>query len=100
LPSAFANPATGTLGSSGANSLLGPGYFQVDVSLSRKIRITERQSFEIRADAFNIANRVNLNLPNTTLNGVNFGKITSDITAVGSASGDPRILQMAVKYAF
>ncbi|MGB6945974.1 MAG: TonB-dependent receptor [Bryobacteraceae bacterium] len=100
LPTAFADAATGTLGSSGANSLLGPGYFQVDVSLSRKIRITERQSIEIRADAFNIANRVNLNLPNTTLNGVNFGKVTSDITAVGSASGDPRILQLALKYAF
>jgi hypothetical protein len=98
--SAFAAPATGTYGSSGNNSLLGPGYFQVDVSLSRKFRITEHHALEIRADAFNIQNRVNLSIPNTTLNAGNFGKITSDITAVGSASGDPRILQMALKYSF
>ncbi len=99
--SAFAAPAEpGTFGSSGANSLLGPGYFQVDLSLSRKFVLHESHTLEFRADAFNIENRVNLSIPVTTLNSSNFGRVTSDITAPGSASGDPRIMQLSLKYAF
>jgi hypothetical protein len=98
--SAFSAPATGTFGSSGSNSLLGPGYFQVDVSLSRRFVMFEKHSLEFRADAFNIENRVNLSIPISTLTAGNFGRITSDITAAGSSSGDPRIIQMSLKYAF
>ncbi len=99
--SAFAAPATGTFGDSGAYSLVGPAYFQVDISLSRKFPIwRDRQTLEVRADVFNIANRVNLSNPVSTLTAPNFGKITSDITATGSASGDPRIIQLSMKYQF
>jgi hypothetical protein len=97
---AFGSPVTGTFGNSGANSLLGPGYFQIDVSLSRRFILHENHSLEFRADAFNLLNGVNFSIPVTTLNSSNFGHITSDITAPGSASGDPRIMQMSLKYAF
>lgn len=99
-PSAFSAPAPGTFGSSGANSLLGPGYVQVDVSLSRRFTTFEKQSLEFRADAFNLLNHPNFSIPVTTLNSANFGQITSDITAAGNASGDPRILQLSLKYLF
>jgi hypothetical protein len=98
--SAFGSPAIGTFGSSGANSLLGPGYFQIDLSLSRQFKLLENQSLEFRVDAFNVINEVNFSTPVTALNSPNFGHITSDILAPGSASGDPRILQLSLKYAF
>jgi len=99
--SAFAAPATGTFGSSGPNSLLGPGFLQVDVSASRRFTLVEHHTLEFRADIFNLPNKVNFSIPVTTpLTSSNFGKITSDITAPGSASGDPRIIQLSLKYAF
>jgi hypothetical protein len=99
---AFAAPPTGTLGDLGINNLEGPGYFDVDISLSRRFRIREKQYIEIRAEAFNIENRANYLNPgtvgiaggsaNSALNSSTFGKIQSDVS--------PRIMQFAVKYVF
>jgi hypothetical protein len=99
---AFGNPLTGTLGNSKVNSLEGPGFVEVDVALSRRFPITERQYFEIRAESFNIANHTNFLNPGTasiaggtagtTLNSSTFGKVLSDVS--------PRIMQFAIKYAF
>ena len=98
--SVFAAPASGTFGSSGANSLQSARFLQVDVSFSRRFTLVEHHTLEFRADVFNVPNTVNFNIPVTTLNSSNFGKITSDVTAPGSASGDPRIIQLSLKYAF
>jgi hypothetical protein len=100
LSSAFGSPTNGSFGSSGANSLKGPGFFQVDVSVSRRFHLYEHHTLEFRADIFNVPNHVNFSIPVTTLNSGNFGKITSDVLAPGSASGDPRIIQLSLKYAF
>jgi hypothetical protein len=99
---AFAYPANGTLGDFGINNLEGPGYFDVDISLSRQFRVREKQYFEIRAESFNIQNRANFLNPgavsiaggtaNSTLNSSTFGKIQADVS--------PRIMQFAVKYVF
>jgi hypothetical protein len=97
---AFAVPANGTFGNLRPNTLIGPGYFQIDVSLSRRFVLHERHTLDFRADVFNIENRVNLSTPIATMNAPNFGRITTDITAPGSSSGDPRIMQLSLKYAF
>jgi hypothetical protein len=99
---AFASPSPGTLGDLGVNNLEGPGYFDVDISLSRQFRVREKQYFEIRAESFNIQNRANFLNPgtvgisggsaNSALNSSTFGKIQSDV--------QPRIMQFAVKYNF
>ena len=90
--SSFTSPTTGTLGNLGYDNLVGPGYFDVDLALSRRFTVRERQNVEIRAEAFNIANRVNFLNPTATLTSSNFGKIQTDVS--------PRILQFAVKYVF
>jgi hypothetical protein len=47
-----------------------------------------------------VPNRVNFAAPNTTLSSGTFGQITSDINGSSSQSGDPRIMQLALKYVF
>jgi hypothetical protein len=62
------------------------------MALARTFRVRERQTFQFRAEAFNMPNLTNLLLPTTSLNSNLFGRITT--------ASDPRILQFAVKYVF
>ena len=91
-PAAFTLPALGTLGNMRPNNVEGPGIWQFDVALSRTFRARENQRLEVRAEAFNITNSLHRGNPNTTLNTLDFGHITT--------AGDPRIMQFALKYMF
>jgi hypothetical protein len=91
-PSAFQANAQGKFGNAGYNSLIGPRLFGLDVNLSRVFRITERHQVQLRFEFFNALNHTNFNFPVGTFNSANFGKIQS--------AGDPRILQLALKYSF
>ena len=46
----------------------------------------------MRVEAFNALNNVNFDLPNSSQNSANFGKILS--------AGDPRIMQLALRVSF
>jgi hypothetical protein len=89
-PAAYARPAVGEWGS--APQIQGPGSIRVDMGLSRTFQITERQSIQFRAEAFNLPNHLNPEDPNATLTSAFFGQIRS--------AGDPRIMQLALKYVF
>ena len=102
---AFTAPGAGTYGNLGAFNLAGPQVFQFDLALLRAFRLREKQTLQVRAEAFNILNRVNLSTPVATLNSSNFGQITSDISGpqaggLVASSGDPRIVQLALKFLF
>jgi hypothetical protein len=56
-------PAIGTFGSVGRNSLRGPGFFQSDLSIAKRISLKESVSLQFRADIFNLFNKVNLDNP-------------------------------------
>ena len=62
-PAAYADPAQYTFGNAGRNSLLGPGYGEVDLSLTKTFAITEGVRLALRWDAFNALNHVNLATP-------------------------------------
>ena len=62
-PCAFVDPAQYTFGDAGRNSLLGPGYGEVDLSLTKSFVITERAHLDLKWDVFNALNRVNLAQP-------------------------------------
>ena len=91
-PAAFVPNAVGTFGNAGAMSLQGPGYFNIDVALSRYFNIAERHRLEVRFEAFNVMNHANFGMPDNNLQDSTFGVIQSDVS--------PRILQFALKYSF
>jgi hypothetical protein len=86
--------APGTFGSAGRNIGVGPGYANLDLSVfkSFKMPYSERHKVEFRAEFFNALNRVNLGNPTTSLISNVFGRINS--------AGDPRILQLGLRYSF
>jgi outer membrane receptor protein involved in Fe transport len=89
---AFALPAIGTFGNMGRNAIYGPGQYNLDLSLMKATRITERATFEIRWELFNAFNHANLGNPNVTFNSSAFGRID---TVTG-----PRIMQLGAKILF
>ncbi|HEV2882448.1 MAG TPA: TonB-dependent receptor [Pyrinomonadaceae bacterium] len=89
---AFAFPAFGTFGNAGRNILDGPGYQNVNASLLKNTRLSERLNLQLRLEAFNLFNHPNFNLPDNFLGSPTFGQILS--------ARDPRHLQFGAKLLF
>jgi hypothetical protein len=67
---AFAAPPPGRVGNTGRNVFRAPGFYNLDLSLSRSFRLKplgESGRIALRADAFNFLNHANLNIPGTTV---------------------------------
>jgi hypothetical protein len=92
---AFSIPASFTYGN--VSRLLpdvrGPALTNLDISLLKNTRITERFNTQLRAEAFNSLNTPHLWMPNTNATSVQFGQITS-------TTGNPRVIQVALKVIF
>jgi hypothetical protein len=90
---AFAVPAAGTYGDHVNNSIEGPGYWTVDMALSKLIAFGGTQQLELRVEAFNLFDNFNWGDPVTNFNSGTFGRILSQ-------AGSPRIWQFGIKYGF
>jgi hypothetical protein len=88
------DPATqaGQFGSEGRNAVRGPGISNVDLSLLKAFRLTERTGLQFRAEAFNIANHPNFGLPENDIASPNFGRVLQ--------AGSPRLVQFGLKFLF
>jgi hypothetical protein len=82
---AFASPAPFTFGNAPRyfDSLRTFGLRDLDVSLLKKFPITERLSFLLKGEFFNVFNTVNFGAPNADIQSAAFGKITT-------INGNPR----------
>ena len=70
-PAAFATPQPGTFGNLPRNFLRGPDFSQIDLMFSKDFRFGGAQSLQLRAEFFNIMNRLNYENPAASLpNGV------------------------------
>jgi hypothetical protein len=92
-PAAFGEPAIGTYGNLGRNSLRTDSYRNLDMSLTRNFPLKELLTLQFRADAFNLCNFVVQGQPNNTVDSPNFGIVTS-------AGNTPRVIQFALKLLF
>jgi hypothetical protein len=90
--SAFAAAAPFTIGTSSRNPVRGPAYKNLDFALMRRIPFATSKALEIRAEVFNVTNAPPFQAPNTQVGAAAFGTIT--------AAGDPRVMQLAVKFIF
>lgn len=75
--SAFSAPAPFTFGNSPRSVLRGPGLATTDLMLEKNIRLTQRVRFDVRAEAFNLFNRANFNLPGSVYGSPEFGVVSS-----------------------
>jgi hypothetical protein len=75
--SSFANPPAGTIGNAGRNILHGPRLFSINGSVFRRFSLRERMKLEFRAEAYNLTNTPQFDLPDTTLGDAAFGQITT-----------------------
>jgi hypothetical protein len=89
---AFAPAPAFTIGSSSRNPIRGPGYRNLDIAVMRRVQLSGSKAIELRTEVFNVANTAPLGAPNTTAGAAAFGTITS--------AGDPRVVQLAVKFVF
>ncbi len=91
-PAMFEANRLGEFGNTGRNSLRGPGFATIDLSMIKNFKITERHAVQFRAEIFNLFNHANLGNPGTTWGAPTFGRILS--------AADPRLIQLALKYSF
>jgi hypothetical protein len=101
-PLAFAVPAAGSWGNLGRNVFHGPGLWQADTALSRRVALKERISLEFRGECFNLFNRAQFgNLAANISSPASFGRITTLINTTGpTGSGTPRQFQLAARILF
>jgi len=60
-PAVFSIPAAGTLGTCGRNAFRGPKFTQWDFNLVKTTKLTEKLSFQVRFEVFNLLNHPNFN---------------------------------------
>ena len=89
---AFAAAQQFTIGSSSRNPVRGPGYRNLDIALMRRVPFAAGKALELRGEVFNVTNTPAFGAPNTTVGAAAFGTITS--------AGDPRVVQLALKFIF
>lgn len=85
-------PLDGNQGNVGRSIFRGPKFANFDFSLIKRIPITERMRFTLRADFFNMFNKVNLGIPVSDVTSANFG--------LSQTAGAARIIQFAGRFDF
>jgi hypothetical protein len=114
-PCAFANPLPGNLITGTeiitdeataltflggrSNTVYGPGYYGVNMSLFKDFATFRKQYLSFRVDAFNLLNHPTLGNPSNTNNSSNGGQITGP-KFFQNNTPDSRFLQISGKYVF
>jgi outer membrane receptor protein involved in Fe transport len=93
LANGFQLTAPGHLGNSGRNTLRGPHTTVLDAALMREFTMTEKAKLEFRWEVFNVSNTPEFGQPNGNFSSGSAGSITT-------LSGDPRVMQFALRVSF
>jgi len=106
----FGTPFFIGFGNSGRNAFLGPGLYNLDLSISRRFAIPwlgEGGRFVLRGDAYNALNHANLNNPSLNLLVSDFGQATygraglqSGFPSIAPLNETARNIQLAIRIEF
>ncbi|HJZ95504.1 MAG TPA: TonB-dependent receptor [Candidatus Solibacter sp.] len=110
---AFSAPANGTWGNLGRYIANGPGAFEIDSSLQKRFRVTERVRLIFRAAAFNLLNHPEFKTPGASVGSVSgsgsnltikqsasFGRITGVLNTGATGTGAPRRIEFLFRAEF
>jgi hypothetical protein len=90
---AYVVNALGTWGNAGRNTVIGPGIFNMDLSVIRNFRVMGNKTIQFRLETFNTLNQPIWNDPNTT--------VTSPLYGTISSTRKPMLeVQLGVKFVF
>jgi hypothetical protein len=92
VPVGSASGGTLRPGTLGKNALLTPGRENWDISVAKSFLVRERLRFQLRGEAFNAFNTVNLGAPIADLTNASFGRILS--------VGEARRMQLNARFTF
>ncbi|HKE55413.1 MAG TPA: TonB-dependent receptor, partial [Pyrinomonadaceae bacterium] len=91
--------AVSRFGNLGRNVIIGPGFNNVDFSLAKNTRLSERMTLQFRAEAFDVFNHPSFGQPGRVVGTLAFGRIVNTRFPTGD-SGSSRQLQFALKLMF
>jgi len=106
-PAAFLTPPPNQQGTEPRNDIRGFGLTQMDFSIDRKFRLTERLNLQFRADAFNLLNHPNFTNPPGFTQFGSYGFQSQEMLNQGLGGlsaifqeGGPRSLQLSLRLTF
>jgi hypothetical protein len=101
---AFVDPPQGQYGTERRNQYYNPGFSQVDLSVFKNMKITEKATLQLRVEMFNLFNRINLaptGFPTVAdSSGAIFSTIGAYFAEQGIGPGEPFNTQLAAKIIF
>jgi hypothetical protein len=102
-PNAFLLPAAGTFGNISRGKFTGPGFYNLDMSLFKRIPLKERLNLQFRAEAFNMLNHANFNNPiagNVVFDTSDPTKYAGSAGRITDTSNRERQIQFALRLEF
>jgi hypothetical protein len=103
-PAVFAQPAPGSFGDFGRNTIYGPGILNFNMALFKNFNFTENTRLQIRVESFNVFNHtqwgnINVGLSSPTA-GTPFSGSNAGSSGQITSARDPRQLQFGGKFYF
>ncbi len=99
-PAAWRQPSGVVFGTTGRNSLRGPGIFNMDASLFRAFPIGGARRIEFRVEAINLTNTPKFNNPTNDVTSGSFMRITGVNNVGGAVNFPERQIRLGVRFAF
>ena len=90
----FFAPAAGELSNLGRNYFRGPSFFQLDMTLGKRVRFDESRNLELRVEAQNLTNTPSFDFPTAVVSNSNFGLVGGGVVSTS------RKVQLAAKFNF
>jgi len=94
---AFIQPLSGTYGNLGRNTLQGPRLTQTDISMAKKLAISERWILQFRTEIFNVFNHANFSTPNPVVYAAPTGGPSPTAGVITSTASTSRQVQFGLK---
>ncbi|MEK7407353.1 MAG: carboxypeptidase regulatory-like domain-containing protein [Acidobacteriota bacterium] len=99
-PAAFASVRETRFGTTGRNILRGPGVVNLDLSLFRNFKLSERWKVQFRAESFNLTNTPHFATPGSSVESTSFMIVSSTTGTDTNLEGQSRGFRFGLRFNF